>query len=140
MLRLAQLPGVTVTGAVPDVRPFVRRSALTIAPLRIARGTQNKVLESMTMGVPVVSSPLAAVGVDAVPGEHLRVADTSAGWCAAILELLEDRHERERMAEAGRARALGRHDWGQAMRRLDGIVASCRADTPRPMLAQERAA
>ena len=58
--KLGQLPGVTVTGSVPDVRPFVRRSALMIAPLNIARGTQNKILEAMAMGVPVVTSRIAA--------------------------------------------------------------------------------
>ena len=65
MRRLGEIEGVTVTGSVPDVRPFVRRAALTIAPLTIARGTQNKVLESMAMGVPVVASRAAAGGVDA---------------------------------------------------------------------------
>ncbi len=65
--ELGRLPGVTVTGSVPDVRPYVTRAALTIAPLEIARGTQNKILESMAMGVPVVCSRQAVGGVDAVP-------------------------------------------------------------------------
>jgi glycosyltransferase involved in cell wall biosynthesis len=64
--RLGEIQGVTVTGSVPDVRPFVRRSAVTVAPLNIARGTQNKILEAMAMGVPVVTSRVAAGGVDAV--------------------------------------------------------------------------
>ena len=65
MRRLGDLPGVTVTGSVPDVRPYVRGSALMVAPLTIARGTQNKILEAMAMGVPVVTSRVAAGGVDA---------------------------------------------------------------------------
>src|SRR5205814_9291457 len=73
---LARLPGVAVTGSVADVRPYVQRSALTVAPLAIARGTQNKILESMAMAVPVVASRIAAAGVDAVAGEHLLAADT----------------------------------------------------------------
>ena len=64
---------MTVTGSVPDVRPYVRRSALMVAPLNIARGTQNKILEAMAMGVPVVTSRVAAGGVDAVDGEHFLV-------------------------------------------------------------------
>jgi glycosyltransferase involved in cell wall biosynthesis len=72
--RLGERPGVTVTGTVPDVRSYVRQSVLSVAPLMIARGTQNKILESMAMGVPVVCSSTAAGGVDAVPGQHLLVA------------------------------------------------------------------
>jgi glycosyltransferase involved in cell wall biosynthesis len=123
--RLADVPGVTVTGSVPDVRPFVRRTALMVAPLNIARGTQNKILEAMAMGVPVVASRLAAGGVDAVPGEHLLVADTSAEYADAIVTLFERPEARARLATAGRARIRSHHDWSRSMRRLDGIVERC---------------
>jgi hypothetical protein len=122
---LARLDGVTVTGAVPDVRPFVRRSALTIAPLSIARGTQNKVLESMAMGVPVVCSPLAAAGVEAEPGVHLRVARSPDEWVTEIERLLADDGQRAALARAGRERVLSHHTWPRAMQRLDAIVARC---------------
>ncbi|HXJ50087.1 MAG TPA: TIGR03087 family PEP-CTERM/XrtA system glycosyltransferase [Burkholderiales bacterium] len=122
VMNLARLPGVTVTGSVPDVRPYVRRSAAMIAPLNIARGTQNKILEAMAMGVPVVTSPAAAGGVDAVRQEHLLVADTHAEQYAALLRVLEDPQERTRLALAGRARVLGNHAWPASMRRLDGII------------------
>jgi len=120
--RLGELPGVTVTGSVKDVRPYVRRAALTIAPLEIARGTQNKVLESLSMGVPCVASGLAAKGVDCVAGEHLLAASTPEGYAEAILRILEDPGERQRLAEAGRARMLSHHTWKSAMRRLDAIL------------------
>ena len=103
------------------MQPFVQRSALTIAPLRIARGTQNKLLESMAMGVPVVASRVAAAGVDAVAGEHLLVASTPAEYRDAILRVLENPAERSRLAAAGRARVLSHHSWPSAMTRLDGI-------------------
>lgn len=119
---LGDLPGVTVTGSVPDVRPHVRRAALTVAPLSIARGTQNKILESMAMGVPVVCSPEASGGVDAVAGEHLRVAAELAEWVAAIDGLLGDPAVRQRLSAAGRERVLSHHSWAASMRRLDGIV------------------
>ncbi|WP_298824576.1 TIGR03087 family PEP-CTERM/XrtA system glycosyltransferase [uncultured Piscinibacter sp.] len=115
--------GVTVTGSVPDIRRYVRRSAVTVAPLKIARGTQNKILESMAMGVPVVCSTVAARGVDAVPGEHLLAADSPHEVCSAVLRLVGDRAERARLSEAGRARVLTHHGWEAAMQRLDGIVA-----------------
>ncbi|HEV8110719.1 MAG TPA: TIGR03087 family PEP-CTERM/XrtA system glycosyltransferase [Burkholderiales bacterium] len=120
--KLAELPGVTVTGSVPDVRPYVRRSAAMVAPLKIARGTQNKILEAMAMGVPVVTSPAAAGGVDAAPQEHFLVAGDHAEQCAALLRVLEDTEERRRLALAGRARVLSHHAWPASMRRLDNII------------------
>ena len=75
MRALADLPGVTVTGSVPDVRPYIRSSALMVAPLAIARGTQNKILEAMGMAVPVVTGTAAAGGVDAEAQTHFLVAD-----------------------------------------------------------------
>jgi polysaccharide biosynthesis protein PslH len=123
--QLAQLPGVTVTGSVPDVRPYVTRSAVNVAPLRIARGTQNKILEAMAMGIPVVTSEVAARGVDAVPGEHLLCASTPIEESQAVLKLLNDPEQRTRFGESGRARVLSRHDWRASMRRLDGIVEQC---------------
>ncbi|WP_088283378.1 TIGR03087 family PEP-CTERM/XrtA system glycosyltransferase [Ideonella sp. A 288] len=125
MRALGDLPGVTVTGSVPDVRPFIRGSALMVAPLAIARGTQNKILEAMAMGVPVVTSRIAAGGVDAVAGEHLLVADTPAENAEAILRLLEQPAERQRLAEAGRQRMLSHHAWAHSMKRLDAIIARC---------------
>ncbi len=123
--RLGELPGVTVTGSVPDVRPFLRKSALMVAPLNIARGTQNKILEAMALGVPVVTSRIAAGGVDAADGEHFLVADTPAEHAAAILRVLDDPGERRRLAEAGRARMLSHHAWDRSMQRLDGIIERC---------------
>jgi sugar transferase (PEP-CTERM/EpsH1 system associated) len=122
---LGQKPGVTVTGSVPDVRPYVRRSALMVAPLAIARGTQNKILEAMAMGVPVVTSRIAAGGVDADPGTHLVVADSPEEQAAAINTLLEQPAQRERLAHAGRQRMLSHHAWAHSMKRLDGIVERC---------------
>jgi sugar transferase (PEP-CTERM/EpsH1 system associated) len=122
--RLAAIPEVTVTGAVKDVRPYLARSAASVAPLAIARGTQNKILESLAMGVPVVSSAVAAKGVDCVAGEHMLVASTPEGYADAILRLLEHPAERERLAEAGRSRILTHHTWGRAMRRFGEIVGS----------------
>ncbi|HQX48125.1 MAG TPA: TIGR03087 family PEP-CTERM/XrtA system glycosyltransferase [Steroidobacteraceae bacterium] len=119
---LAREPGVTVTGSVPDVRPHVRRAALTVAPLAIARGTQNKILESMAMGVPVVCSREASGGVDAVAGEHLLVASNPSQWIDAIEGILGDRAIRQRLSAAGRDRVLSHHSWVASMTRLDGIM------------------
>jgi glycosyltransferase involved in cell wall biosynthesis len=123
--RLGELRGVRVTGSVPDVRPWVRRSALMVAPLAIARGTQNKILEAMAMGVPVVTSSVAAGGVDAEAPAHFLVADGPQETAAAILRILGNPVERARLAEAGRARMLSHHAWSHSMQRLDAIIARC---------------
>jgi len=122
MRKLGELPGVTVTGSVPDVRPYVRKSALMVAPLSIARGTQNKILEAMAMGVPVVTSSIAAGGVDAVAGEHFLVADSPDECAQAILRIVDSPAERNRLAVSGRQRMLSHHAWPHSMTRLDGII------------------
>lgn len=126
MRKLGDLDGVTVTGSVPDVRPFIRSSALMVAPLAIARGTQNKILEAMAMGVPVVTSSIAAGGVDAQGVNHFLVADTPAEYAQAILRLTQDPAERQRLAHAGRERMLSHHAWPKSMQRLDRIIERCR--------------
>jgi hypothetical protein len=123
MRKLGELPGVTVTGSVPDVRPFIRKSALMVAPLNIARGTQNKILEAMAMGVPVVTSSIAAGGVDAQAENHFLVGNTPEQYARAIFRITEDPAERLRLALAGRARMVSHHAWPRSMERLDAIIA-----------------
>jgi hypothetical protein len=123
--RLADRPGVSVTGSVSDVRPYVRRAALMVAPLAIARGTQNKILEAMAMGVPTVTSELAAKGLDAVPGLHLLTAREPEEYASAIERVLTDPAERDRLARSGRERVLSHHDWRNSMIRMEGIIARC---------------
>ncbi|OGB33415.1 MAG: glycosyl transferase family 1 [Burkholderiales bacterium RIFCSPLOWO2_12_FULL_61_40] len=120
--KLGALEGVTVTGSVADVRPFIRQSALMVAPLAIARGTQNKILEAMAMGVPVVTSTLAAGGVDAEPMVHFAVADTPQAYAQAILDIVERPAERARLAAAGRGRMLSHHTWRRSMVRMEEII------------------
>jgi sugar transferase (PEP-CTERM/EpsH1 system associated) len=127
MRALGELPGITVTGSVPDVRPHVRASALMVAPLGIARGTQNKILEAMAMGVPVVTSRLAAGGVDAEPNSHFLVADSPEEVAQAVFRIIENRTERDRLAVAGRDRMLSHHAWPRSMQRLDAIIENCRS-------------
>ena len=125
--RLGERDGVTVTGTVPDVRDYVRRSAVNVAPLTIARGTQNKILEAMAMGVPVVTSPLAAKGVDAVAGEHLLVGASPQDYADKLLGLMADPAARESVAKAGRARVESHHSWAGSMVRFDRLVEDCLA-------------
>ncbi len=123
--KLGELSGVSVTGSVPDVRPYIRGSALMVAPLAIARGTQNKILEAMAMGVPVVTSAIAAGGVDAEAETHLLVADSPQAYSEAILRIIDEPAERARLAGAGRARMLSHHAWPHSMKRFDAIIERC---------------
>ncbi|MCL4695864.1 MAG: TIGR03087 family PEP-CTERM/XrtA system glycosyltransferase [Burkholderiaceae bacterium] len=135
---LGTLPGVTVTGSVPDVRPYIRGSAVMVAPLAIARGTQNKILEAMAMGVPVVTSSAAAGGVDAEAEKHFLVADAAERTAAAILRIVASRDEHDRLAKAGRERMLSHHAWPRSMQRLDGIIERCVRNFAEPHAANAR--
>jgi sugar transferase (PEP-CTERM/EpsH1 system associated) len=138
--RLGRLPGVIVTGSVPDVRPYLARSALAVAPLEIARGTQNKILEAMAAGVPVIASRRAAQGVDATEGEHLLACETAQEYAAAIERVLSDPDERRRLSRAGRDRVLRRHRWEDSMRRLDGIIERCMSNGGRKAISSNDSA
>ena len=130
--RLAEPPRVVVTGRVDDVRPYFEEAAVAVAPLRVARGLQNKVLEAMAMSVPVVASPAAAAGIDAVAGRDLLVAEDPADFARAVLGLLRDSDARRRHAAAGRASVEDNHDWGRVLMRLEElVVGDTRAIHPR---------
>lgn len=103
--------GVTVTGAVEDVRPFFAGAPVFVAPIRIAGGARLKILEAMAMGAPTVSTRIGAEGLDLVDEEELLLADSPAEFASAVLRLLEDRALRKRIARAGRRAVLNRFDW-----------------------------
>lgn len=111
---------VFVTGPVPDVRPYIAHAAVSVAPLRIARGIQNKVLEAMAMARPVVASGPAFEGVRAVPGRDLLVADDPAEMAARVREVLAGQHPD--LGERGRAAVMAGHDWAATLQRLDAAL------------------
>lgn len=122
VLELAQLPGVTVTGFVDDVRDYVRKSAVMVAPLSIARGTQNKILEAMALGVPVITSPLGARGIDGEAGVDFKVATDTQQYCDQVVAIMNDRQLREQYALAGRTRIERNYSWPYVLERLDGLI------------------
>lgn len=119
---LAELPRVHVTGSVPDMRPYLAHAAVAVAPLRIARGIQNKVLEAMAMACPVVASPEAHEGIRAVAGRDLLVADGADAMAAAVTQVLVGGVPG--LGTAARAAVLARHDWKATLARLDDIMAA----------------
>jgi len=107
---LARLPGVNVTGRVPDVRPYLQHARVVVAPLRVARGIQNKVLEAMAMARPVVASACAAQALTAVPGTDLEVGDDAPAIAARVVTAMEPVRG-EALGAAARRRVLADYDW-----------------------------
>ena len=128
--RLADGERVVVTGRVDDVRPFLDAAAVSVAPLRVARGLQNKVLEAMAMRVPVVASPAAFNGISAVANRDLVVADTPDRFAGAVVRLLDDPARREEVAAAGLACVKRNHDWGTLLARLEDLVTDSAGGRP----------
>lgn len=122
---LADLPGVHVTGAVGDVRPFLARAWVFVAPLRIARGVQNKVLEAMASNLPVVCSDPVLSGLSEggfESGRDLLSGADDAGLELAVRALLEDAALRARLAESARGRLDGAYRWASNMRRFEDLL------------------
>jgi len=119
---LAPLPGVTVTGEVLDVRPWLAAADAVVAPLLLARGVQNKLLEAMAMARPVVASAAAAEGIDATPGEHLLVADGANAMAEAVGSLFDDRAAAAAMGQAARARMVERYGWDARLAPLGELL------------------
>lgn len=109
--ELGQLDGVTVTGAVEDVRPYYQRAAVFVAPFRYGAGTKLKVLEAMAMGVPVVATAVGCQGIDVESGRHLYVEETDETLAERVVELLDDPDARDRLATAGRALVEETYSW-----------------------------
>ncbi|MEY4268899.1 MAG: hypothetical protein RLZZ58_115 [Pseudomonadota bacterium] len=119
---LAKVDGVIVTGAVPDVRPWLARADVIAAPLLLARGVQNKVLEALAMARPVVVSAAAAEGIDADDGVHLAVADGAAAMAAALTSICVDPARARAMGAAARARMISHYGWDARMAPLAGLL------------------
>ena len=113
---------VIVTGEVPDVRPWLARADVAVAPLRLARGVQNKLLEAMAMARPAVASSAAFEGIDATPGRDLLLADGAAAEAQAVCDLLLDPARAATIGQAARRRVEARYGWDFALAPLAGMV------------------
>ena len=120
--RLAELPGVTLAGQVPDVRPYLNEAALVVVPLRVARGVQNKILEALSAGKAVLASPQALEGLEAEPGVHLGLASSPEEWADSAVRLLTDPALRDKLGRAGRAYVERRHSWSACLEPLAGLL------------------
>jgi len=127
VLALESIEGVTVTGFVDSVTDWVQRAAVAVAPLRIARGIQNKVLEAMACGLPIVGTTSATQGVEGQNGRDYLVADDATALADHVCDLLADPARASELGKAARAFVEQNYHWEAVFRHLDDIVAKCAA-------------
>jgi glycosyltransferase involved in cell wall biosynthesis len=122
-----QDPLIRVTGTVPDIRPYLWGSAVSIVPLRIGGGTRLKIYESMAAGIPVVSTAVGAEGLKINPGEDIRIADTPESFARQCLDLLGDPAARARLSEAASRMVSSNFSWDQVTRDFERILSDVSA-------------
>ena len=120
---------IVVTGTVPDVRPYLQHASVVVAPLRVARGIQNKILEAMAMQQAVVASAECAAAVDAVSGQELLTASEPEEFVASITQMLESPEATAKMGKAARQRVIARYSWEAHLSGIDRYIAHT-ASTP----------
>ncbi len=129
--RLADVPGVQVTGRVADVRPYIEEAAAYVVPLRIGGGTRLKIFEAMAMAKAVVSTTVGAEGLPVTPGEHVVLADEPRLFSRAVVRLLRDVDRRRQLEAAARTLVVERYDWSAVAGELESALACIAGRTSR---------
>ena len=124
LLRLHAPPAITITGAVPDTRPFIAGAAVYAAPLRMGGGTRFKLLEAMALARPIVSTRLGAEGFDVETGREMLLADGAEEFAQAVLKLLNDHGKATEIGANGRRFVELNYDWRSILPRLDAVHAA----------------
>ncbi|HJY48904.1 MAG TPA: TIGR03087 family PEP-CTERM/XrtA system glycosyltransferase [Stellaceae bacterium] len=122
--RLAKRRGVRVTGWVADARPYLDRAEIFVAPLRMARGVQNKLLEALAMGLPCVASTAAWSGTAVADGQGILATDEPREFARHVIDLLGDSNGRAEMARRARAAAVANYRWEVQLACLDQVIAA----------------
>jgi glycosyltransferase involved in cell wall biosynthesis len=125
--RLARDPRITITGYVSDIRPFFNGASVAVCPLRIGAGIQNKLLEALSMGIPVVATPLAAGGTAVEPETHVLLAENPQAFAQQTIRLLADPRLGSVLSKSGRKFVEERYDWKTNLRDLEPIFFPSRA-------------
>jgi polysaccharide biosynthesis protein PslH len=121
IVALNQFSGVTVTGTVQDIRPYLRKAAIAVAPITYGAGIQNKVLESMACSTPVVASPQAISALNLTVGENVLIASEPEDYLEIILALLENPLQRQKIGDAARVYVEQYHRWDSIAVQLEGV-------------------
>ncbi len=120
-LAIHDLQRVSVTGTVPDIRPYLARAAVATCPVEYGAGVQNKVLEAMAMATPVVVTPQAVSALQTVDGEHVLVGASSPSFAGSVLRVLENTELQRKIGQAGRRYVEQYHNWDVITQHLEGI-------------------
>ncbi len=116
VLQLNKLDGVYVTGSVVDIRPYLHQSTLVVAPMRIARGIQNKVLEAMSMAKSIVTTSMALEGIPYNGSPSIKIADSVENFGAACIELLSTTDQRA--SQSNRRWVIDQFSWSETLSKL----------------------
>jgi glycosyltransferase involved in cell wall biosynthesis len=121
IIRLGRMDNVVVTGWVEDIKPYIARSSVYIAPLWLGTGMRVKILEAWGMAKPVVTTSVGSQGIDCTPGEDILIADDPQGFAAQTVRLLRDRVLRDKLGRNGRKRVEAKYDWEIVIRQVEGM-------------------
>jgi glycosyltransferase involved in cell wall biosynthesis len=124
LLDAAKDSYITITGTVPDVRPFLWQSALSVVPLRVGGGTRLKIFEAMAAGTPVISTTIGAEGLPVRHGETIQIADTAQQFAADCLHLLAEPQNRLEMAQQATELVVRNYSWEQVTKGFERIILS----------------
>jgi glycosyltransferase involved in cell wall biosynthesis len=116
---------IKITGTVSDIRPFLQQATIAVAPISYGAGIQNKVLEAMACGTPVVASRQAVSALSTRPGLDCMVAEDSSEFAHAIVNLLDDHEKRNQLGIAGRKYVETFHDWSAIIKELENVYKNC---------------
>jgi len=119
--KMAQNPLITVTGTVDDIRPFLWRATVSVVPLLYGAGIQNKILEAMATGTPVVTTYQALSALQAQPGKDIFASDDPDGFSQAVLQLLANRDLQQKTGEAGVTYVRAFHSWASITSQLVNV-------------------
>jgi len=128
VLALQRMDNILVTGFVEDVRDYLLSADICIVPLKIARGIQNKVLEAMAMGKPVVCTEEALTGIDAEPGECVLVENDPGLFAKAVIRLINDPNLKKDLGEKARERMVNEYAWSNKLKQLRRIMTGNKRD------------
>ena len=121
LTALAADTRITVTGTVPDLRPYLAQATVAVSPMRYGVGIQNKVLEAMAMSTPVITTGQTLTALQTQVDRDILVGDTPEAIAQAVNKLLSNDQLRQRLGQAGRRYVETHHDWNVAAERLEGI-------------------
>ncbi|MDZ7291141.1 MAG: glycosyltransferase family 4 protein [candidate division KSB1 bacterium] len=138
ILALDRHPHVKILGRVPDVRPYLHHSVVSVCPMRTGAGAKNKVLESLAAGTPVVATSLGIEGLQLQPGRDVLVADTPETFAAHVARVVEDRNLRMLLSEHGRRRMEEHYSWEAVLTKLHQLVEAVTQKSAKPYNSMSR--